>query len=152
MDKPDIRETNCPYPRNRDECLAELSQLKGSVNKWNLILEDIYKAIVGDIHGNMGLQSKVKTIEEEIVSINTRLLALEKFVNSSPDRAKLKDVISKVDKIDPLLEEIIPETKDSHDKKMIIRGMLMLLGVSGGIITAIAGFHKYILPLFKISP
>lgn len=149
MDAIDNKGNNCPYPQNREECLVELAQLKSSVTKWNLILEDIYKAIVGDIHGNIGLQPKVKKLEEELELIKERLVKIEEFVSNSPPRQSVKQAVEKVGEFDRILHEIKPETADIHDKKMIVKGGLIVIGSLTGIMAFLTWLHKYIVPFFK---
>jgi hypothetical protein len=143
---------NCPYPRNRDECLAELAGLRNSVTKWNIILDDIYKAIVGDIHGNVGLQPKVKKLEEELIEIKERLGKIEEFVSKSPPRESVKTAVEKIGEHDKILHDIQPESSNSHDLKMMGKGILILLGASGGIGAFFIFLHRYIIPLLKSSP
>lgn len=127
-----------------------------SVEKWNNLIQDIHVAVVGDIHGKVGLLTQVKELQGQFIIIIDRLKNFDSFIKKAEtvedlvrNRQLTIDSITELKNrlviVESILAEIKPETEDTKKKKWLIIGGIAVIGV-------IAGIVKFIFPFLKGIP
>lgn len=138
----------------------QIRNLEETIAKCNIVIRDVYDAVVGDVHGKLGLipqvtdmQGRIKVIEENMTRLYenaNKIINLDDDIRSIQQlKEELKDLKIKSAGIEKLInDKIFPEVEDTKKKKWWIAGIISTL-------VALWAFLKFILPfimdIYKLS-